>query len=81
MTPRSSIPAPIVGVLIVVSLLGLYVGGYYSMGQSAAGIIDQTGKQVIWRCYPRPWHWIFLPAAHAESLLRGCRVNCQENPV
>ena len=82
MSSRPSTFVPILlALFIVLALLASYVGGYYSLGQSAEGIIDQTGKQVIWRTYPRPWHWIFAPAAQVESLLRGCRVNCQEDPI
>ncbi|HZL88510.1 MAG TPA: hypothetical protein VFB96_09080 [Pirellulaceae bacterium] len=81
MTSRRSTAAPFLAVLAIVLALAMYVGGYYSLGQSTEGIIDESGRQVIWRIYPRPWHWIFTPAAHVESLLRGCRVNCQEPPV
>jgi hypothetical protein len=81
MTSRPSTAAPLLAIVaIVLPLLGAYVGAYFYLGQVGWADYD-AGERIIWRTYPRPWHWIFTPAARVETLIRGCRVNCQENPV
>ena len=78
MTARPSTAAPILAVLaIVLGTLGLYVGGYYAMGEYHESPSTIRLYRARWQCR------LFTPLAWAESKVSGrpVRLNWEENSV
>jgi hypothetical protein len=83
MTSRPSTAAPILAVLAVVLpllLFGLYVGGYFLLGEGAAipfTTVSGGTQAGIERRYGRDWlRKCFEPAAWAEAKLRLRQGRC-----
>lgn len=86
MTSRRSIAAPILTMLGILSLLaillGVYVGGYYHLGERRDFCWSDypDGSFEVQTCivrrYPRTWlKTIYLPAGRIETRLGGTNVN------
>ena len=78
MTERKSPAAPILAAIAIMLLpLGLYVGGYYGLGEYHESPSTIRLYRARWQCR------LFTPLAWAESKVSGrpVRLNWEENSV
>lgn len=77
MTARSSTAAPILAALLLIFIpLGLYLGGYYGLGEYSEHIAITGGEPMSIRVYGAQWQCVvFIPAACIEGAIHGRQVS------
>ena len=63
---RSSVPAPLVAAVAALVLLAAYGAAYVLLGS-----VGTAGPTMLRVYNTSAEHWLFLPAARVESLIRG----------